>query len=100
HGLAHITSGGLDNLLRLKAEVTYEITDPLAPQPVFELIAERAGVPDEEMYEVFNMGCGFCVVVPAEDESAALEVLRGHYPEARRIGDVAAGDRRVVRRTR
>ena len=100
HGLAHITSGGLDNLLRLKAEVTYEITDPLAPQPVFELIAERAGVPDEEMYEVFNMGCGFCVVVPAEDESAALEVLRGHYPEARRIGDVAAGDRKVVRRTR
>ena len=100
HGLAHITSGGLDNLLRLKAEVTYEITDPLAPQPVFELIAERGEVPEDEMYEVFNMGCGFCVVVPAEDESTALELLRGHYPDARRIGDVAAGDRKVLRRTR
>ena len=99
HGLAHITSGGLDNLLRLKAEVTYEITDPLAPQPVFELIAERGEVPEDEMYEVFNMGCGFCVVVPAEDESTALELLRSHYPEARRIGDVAAGDRKVLRRT-
>ena len=97
HGLAHITSGGLDNLLRLKAEVTFEITDPLAPQPVFELIQQRAGVPEEEMYEVFNMGCGFCVVVPAEDEEAALAVLRGHYPEARRIGRVTAGEARVVR---
>lgn len=99
HGLAHITSGGLDNLLRLKAQVTYEITDPLEPQPVFGLIAERAGVPEHEMYEVFNMGCGFCVVVPEEDESTALQSLRTHYPDARRIGDVAAGDRQVLRRT-
>ena len=97
HGLAHLTSGGLDNLLRLKAEVTYEITSPLQPQPVFDLIAERAEVPAEEMYEVFNMGCGFCVVVPAEDEDLALEVLQAHYPEARRIGDVADGDRKVIR---
>lgn len=97
HGLAHLTSGGLDNLLRLKAEVTYEITEPLAPQPVFELIAERAEVPEDEMYEVFNMGCGFCVVVPAEDETGALELLRGHYPEARVIGEVTPGERRVNR---
>jgi phosphoribosylformylglycinamidine cyclo-ligase len=100
HGLAHITSGGLDNLLRLKAEVTYEITDPLPPQPVFDLIAERAEVPEDEMYEVFNMGCGFCVVVPPEDEEGALDILRRHYPEARRIGDVADGDRQVIRRSR
>lgn len=97
HGLAHITSGGLDNLLRLKAEVSYEITDPLPPQPVFELIAERAGVPEDEMFEVFNMGCGFCVVVPADDEASALEVLRGHYPKARRIGTVTAGRQQVIR---
>jgi phosphoribosylformylglycinamidine cyclo-ligase len=97
HGLAHITSGGLENLLRLKSEVTYEITDPLEPQPVFDLIAERGGVPEDEMYEVFNMGCGFCVVVPEADEAAALLVLRHHYPQARRIGTVAAGDREVRR---
>lgn len=100
HGLAHITSGGLDNLLRLKAGVTYEITDPLSPPPVFELIAERGGVPEDEMYEVFNMGCGFCVVVPAADEIAALEILRDHYPEARRIGEVTAGQRQVIRHSR
>ena len=97
HGLAHITSGGLDNLLRLKAEVTYEITDPLPPQPVFDLIAERGSVPEDEMYEVFNMGCGFCVVVPGDAEAAALDLLRGHYPSAARIGTVSGGSRQVVR---
>ncbi len=96
-GLAHITSGGLENLLRLRAEVGYEIDDPLSPQPIFELIRERASVPEEEMYEVFNMGCGFCCVVAPEHEEAALELLRGHYPEARRIGRAAAGDRAVRR---
>jgi phosphoribosylformylglycinamidine cyclo-ligase len=96
-GLAHITSGGLGNLLRLRAEVSYEIDDPLEPQPVFELIRELASVPEEEMFEVFNMGCGFCCVVAAGQEEEALELLRGRYPEARRIGRASAGER-VVRR--
>jgi phosphoribosylformylglycinamidine cyclo-ligase len=85
-GLAHITSGGLGNLLRLAAAVGYEIDDPLPVPPVFELIQERAGVSDEEMHGVFNMGCGFCVVVPPEDEAASLALLRPHYPAAKRIG--------------
>ncbi len=97
NGLAHITSGGLDNLLRLKSEVTYEIDDPLEPQPIFGLIQDRAGVPEDEMYEVFNMGCGFCCVVPPESEGAALAVLQGHYPGARRIGSVSAGPAEVRR---
>ena len=97
HGLAHITSGGLDNLLRLKANVCYEVNEPLPPQPVFDLIARRGEVPEDEMYEVFNMGCGFCCVVPAKDEVAALGLLRGHYPSAARIGTVAPGPKAVVR---
>jgi phosphoribosylformylglycinamidine cyclo-ligase len=90
-GLAHITSGGLNNLLRLAAGVGYEIDDPLPVPPVFELIQERAGVADEEMREVFNMGCGFCVVVPADEEEAAVETMRRHYPAAKRIGRTVEG---------
>jgi phosphoribosylformylglycinamidine cyclo-ligase len=97
HGLAHITSGGTQNLLRLAAEVGYEIEAPLPVPPIFELIRERGDVSDEEMQEVFNMGCGFCVVVPAADEGAALELLRAHYPGAARIGSAVAGERQVIR---
>jgi phosphoribosylformylglycinamidine cyclo-ligase len=90
-GLAHITSGGLGNLLRLAAEVGYEIDDPLPPPPVFELIQERAGVGEDEMHDVFNMGCGFCCVVAPSDEEAAVETMRRHYPEAKRIGRAVEG---------
>src|SRR5215218_10178713 len=93
-GLAHITSGGTKNLLRLAAEVGYEIDEPLPVPPVFDLIQEHGGVSDEEMSEIFNMGCGFCVVVPAGEEAPALELLRRHYPEAKRIGRATDGPRR------
>ena len=89
-GLVHITGDGLNNLLRLEAKVGYEIGDPLPVPPVFDLIQELGGISDGEMHEVFNMGCGFCCVVAGADESSALELLRGHYPSARRIGRATA----------
>ena len=95
-GLAHITSGGTKNLLRLAADVGYEIDDPLPAPPIFDLIQERGEVSEEEMREVFNMGCGFCVVVPADDEGAALDLLRAHYPEAKPIGRAVEGAREVT----
>jgi phosphoribosylformylglycinamidine cyclo-ligase len=88
HGLAHITGDGLNNLLRLSSSVGYEIDAPLPVPPVFGLIAERGRVSGDEMHEVFNMGCGFCCVVAAADEQAAVEVLAGHHPGTRRIGRV------------
>jgi len=96
HGLAHITSGGTGNLLRLAAGVAYAIDDPLPVPEVFALIQERGEVSDAEMHEVFNMGCGFCIVVPASDEVAALELLRRHYPAAKRIGRAVAGEPQIL----
>jgi len=96
-GLAHITSGGLGNLLRLAAEVAYEIEQPLPVLPIFELIAERSGTSEEEMHEVFNMGCGFCCIVAAADEQRAVDLLRPHYPGAKRIGSAVDGPREIRR---
>jgi phosphoribosylformylglycinamidine cyclo-ligase len=96
-GLAHITSGGLGNLLRLAAEVAYEIEQPLPVLPIFELIAERSGTAGAEMHEVFNMGCGFCCIVAAADEQQAVDLLRPHYPGAKRIGSAVDGPREIRR---
>ncbi|MEO7198133.1 MAG: phosphoribosylformylglycinamidine cyclo-ligase [Solirubrobacterales bacterium] len=87
-GLAHITGDGLNNLLRLGEGVGYAIDDPLPVPPVFELIAELGGVDGDEMHEVFNMGCGFCSIVPAADVEAAIGLLSRSYPVAKRIGMV------------
>jgi phosphoribosylformylglycinamidine cyclo-ligase len=87
-GLAHITSDGFCNLLRLEANVGYELDRPLPPPPIFRLIQQHGVVASAEMYEVFNMGCGFCCIVPAADEPAAVELLAGFHPGASRIGTV------------
>ena len=96
-GLAHITGDGLNNLNRLAAPVGWRIDAPLEVPPVFELIRELGDVAEDEMYEVFNMGCGFCCVVAAADLEPALDLLRRSYPGARRIG-VATDREGVVER--
>jgi phosphoribosylformylglycinamidine cyclo-ligase len=89
-GLAHITGDGLLNLTRLNERVGYRIDSPLQPQPIFALIQERGGIPDPEMWEVFNMGTGFCCVVAPGAADRALEMLGGHHSGARAIGEVTA----------
>jgi phosphoribosylformylglycinamidine cyclo-ligase len=95
HGLAHITGGGLTNLLRLGDHIGFEITDPLPVPPVFELIAELGRVSVVEMWEVFNMGCGFCAVVPAERASEAVQLLARRHPGTTAIGHVTDRARHV-----
>jgi phosphoribosylformylglycinamidine cyclo-ligase len=85
-GLAHITGDGFLNLLRLESRAGYLIDAPLDVPPVFAHIAERGGVDEAELYEVFNMGCGFCVIVPPDDAAAAIRLLEGHHPGTAAIG--------------
>jgi phosphoribosylformylglycinamidine cyclo-ligase len=96
-GLAHITGGGVLNLLRLHGEgLGFELDAPLPVPPVFDLIAAAAGVPAVEMWEVFNMGCGFACVVPAAHEALAVGLLSRYHPGAARIGRITEDAGRVV----
>jgi phosphoribosylformylglycinamidine cyclo-ligase len=87
--LAHITGGGVMNLLRFPGDAGWLIDAPLAPQPVFTAIAEASDVPPAEMYDVFNMGCGFVAVVPDADADAAVELLAQRHPGTARIGTIS-----------
>lgn len=91
-GLAHITGDGFLNLTRLHAPVGYRIDSPLPVPPVFSLIGERGQVGDAELWEVFNMGCGFCVVVPQAQADAAVELLGRHHTGAAVIGAITDQD--------
>jgi phosphoribosylformylglycinamidine cyclo-ligase len=90
HGLAHITGEGFLNLLRLEAAVGYSIDLPLPVPAIFDLIAERGRVGAAELYEVFNMGCGFCCVVPWDDREATAALLARRHEGARVIGRVTS----------
>jgi len=88
--LAHITSDGFLNLARIDAQVGFRVDRLPRPQPIFELIQRSGGVATAEMYRVFNMGIGFCVIVPA-DASVVGQVeaaARAHGFDAQVIGQV------------
>ena len=95
-GLAHISGDGLLNLPRLEASVGYVIDSLPEPHPIFHLIQERGGVPDEEMYEVFNMGVGFCVVLPEGEVNAAIDIASANGTDAYRIGHTVPDPDRTV----
>ncbi len=89
--LAHITGNGLLNLLRVKSEVGFEISDLPQPQPIFRLIQAAGSIEQAEMFRVFNMGIGFGVVVTRDAADRALAVLRAAGArDARVIGRVRA----------
>ncbi|MBJ7520590.1 MAG: phosphoribosylformylglycinamidine cyclo-ligase [Solirubrobacteraceae bacterium] len=87
-GLAHITGGGVLNLPRLNTTVGWAIDDPLPVLPVFSTVQRLGAVEEREMWEVFNMGCGFIAVVPDDRADDAAALLGEHHPGTRRIGTV------------
>jgi phosphoribosylformylglycinamidine cyclo-ligase len=95
--LINITSDGLLNLARVEARVGFEIDRLIEPQPIFSLIQRLAEVEDSEMFEVFNMGIGFCYVVDENDVALTIAILERHGRKAQRIGYAVADPDRHVR---
>ena len=94
--LVHITGDGLLNLPRVAAEVGFVIDGLPAPPPLFALIERLGGVSRAEMFEVYNMGIGFCAVVAAADADRALAILARHERRASVIGHAVADPTRSV----
>ena len=84
--LMHITGDGLLNLPRVDAEIGFVIDDLPAPPPLFGLIEQLGGISRAEMFEVYNMGIGFCVVAASADADRTLEILKRHGRQALVIG--------------
>src|SRR5262249_2764244 len=95
--LANMTSDGLLNLVRVAAPVGFVIDRLIEPQPIFPLIQSHAGVDDAEMYEVFNMGIGFCYVVAPADVDLTLSILKAPGLTAQVIGHAVADPEKKVR---
>jgi phosphoribosylformylglycinamidine cyclo-ligase len=94
--LINITGDGLMNLPRVAAKVGFVIDDPPPVPPIFRLIQSRGGVGNAEMYQVYNMGIGFCVLVAEQDREATLSILQRHGRRARIIGRVIEDDSKGV----
>jgi phosphoribosylformylglycinamidine cyclo-ligase len=97
-GMAHITGGGfVDNIPRVLPKTCDVVIrkgswDML---PIFQIIKERGGVPEAEIYQVFNMGIGMTIVVASDRADEALRFIRSQRQEAWLIGEVVKGRGRV-----
>jgi phosphoribosylformylglycinamidine cyclo-ligase len=94
-GLAHITGEGIEgNLPRvlLPGRRAFVRKGSWPIPPVFGWLQRLGGVPDEEMYRVFNMGIGFVVIVGSYFADSVMRQLEDDRVPARVIGEIRAGE--------
>lgn len=90
HAIAHMTGGGLSNLLRLKKGVGFHVGEPLPVLPEFRWLQKVGGVTDFEMYRTFNMGMGMCIVTADHAAKAVQDWLVERLPGTRTVGEVTS----------
>lgn len=96
HGLYHITGDGLLNLNRGDAPWGFDLDFLPEPQPIFKLIQQTGGVDAAEMYRTFNMGIGFCVIVPEGAVDDVTRIAAEFDTEAWALGKVVEDERKRV----
>lgn len=84
--LIHITGTGLLNLTRTASDFGYIIDNLLPTYTIFNMIQREGNLSDELMFSTFNMGIGFCVVVPDASVDKATEIVRSGGMWAEKIG--------------
>ncbi len=95
HGMAHITGGGLpENLPRALPVGVHARIDPDSWRrpALFSWLQQQGEVPESDLWNTFNLGVGFCLVVPAEAVDAALAVCSASGHQAWLLGEVIDGE--------
>lgn len=96
HYLVNITGHGWKKLMRANRDLTYLITQIPPTPPIFEFIQEKGNLSDFEMYETFNVGAGFAIIINPADEQKALDIINQNGFQAWIGGRVEKGMRQVV----
>ena len=88
NGLAHITGGSFTKLNRLNKNVRYNLSNLPSPFGIFKQIQKDGKIEDKEMYRTFNMGIGFCIILPKIDADKAMSVIEKNKMKVYQIGKV------------
>ena len=90
-GMSHITGGGIpENLPRCLPEgLTGRVDYQSWERPkIFQKIKDAGDISEEEMRKVFNLGIGYCLVVPEEEVTDIQLRIYGHGLKSWVIGQV------------
>ncbi len=98
-GISHITGGGFyENIPRVLPDgVSAKINKNSYEVPaIFKLMQDKAGIPEHDMYNTFNMGIGMMLIVDKADADKAVEILKSHGENAFVIGETVDSDEGVI----
>ena len=99
HGMAHITGGGIpENLPRcLNKKQSMQIyPHSWSIPPVFKWLAKTGKVSSAAMFQTFNMGIGFVVIVPPQDAESTISYFDAHGIQAIQMGEVIDGRGEII----
>lgn len=99
HAMAHITGGGLpENLPRcLSKGQSIEIdVNKIPTLSIFQWLAETGEINLQVMYDTFNMGVGFVLLLPRQQVELAIDFLQKYDISAFVIGEVVNGTGEVL----
>jgi phosphoribosylformylglycinamidine cyclo-ligase len=80
HAAIHVTGGGLPgNLPRVLPEgVGVELNTSSWDVPmIFQTLGQWGGIPEPELFSVFNMGIGFCLIVSSTEAERVIAATHG-----------------------
>ncbi len=95
HAMSHITGGGFyENIPRIIPKGLGVVIDAtkIVKLPIYKFLEEKANMPVDEMYNVFNMGIAYIFVVPSEDQEKLMAKLTELNEKAVVLGTVQKGD--------
>lgn len=95
HAMAHITGGGfIENIPRMLPDGYGAVIEkgswPVLP--IFNVLKKYGDLREDEMFNIFNMGIGFVVAVPAQEAEKALRMFIEQGENAYKIGAVVKGE--------
>ena len=99
HSMAHITGGGLpENLPRCLGENQAVQLNPKnwSIPPIFSWLAKQGNLTAKTLYETFNMGIGFVLIVPPDLAEELISWFNNRNLYAYDIGEVVSGSGDVL----
>ena len=97
-GMAHITGSGIPgNLPRAFGEHLDAVVDCASwtVPPLFRFLQKHGGVAESEMWNVFNMGVGYCLIVHPDFAEGVMKKLRKSGEQPFVMGRIAKGSGQV-----
>jgi phosphoribosylformylglycinamidine cyclo-ligase len=88
HGLSHITGGSFTKLSRLNKRVKYILDNLPSAKGIFKQIQSDGRLDLPEMYRTFNMGIGFCVLLPRGSVERVIRIFEKYHMNCFQIGRV------------